>query len=162
MQLRDIMNQPVVTCRPGDTLNTAAQLMWENDCGALPAVDEEGKAVGMVTDRDICMAAYTQGKALSDLFVGDTMAHKVIACHVGDSLETAEKVMSDAQIRRVPVVDGDNRPIGVVSLSDIARFTASSKGSNGYDRKLASTLASISKPRPRKAGQQSSQSATAE
>jgi CBS domain-containing protein len=62
MNVEQVMNRSVKSCRPGDSLNQAAQLMWENRCGAVPVVDAEFKPVGFLTDRDICMAAYTRGK----------------------------------------------------------------------------------------------------
>ena len=60
-RVRDVMTREPRTCRPSDTLNLAAQHMWEGDCGVLPVTDDEGKPIGMLTDRDICMAAYTRG-----------------------------------------------------------------------------------------------------
>jgi CBS domain-containing protein len=65
MKIRDIMSQDVATCREDDSLDRAAQLMWDRDVGSVPVVDGEGRPLGMITDRDICMAAYTQGEALS-------------------------------------------------------------------------------------------------
>src|SRR5262245_6101900 len=64
MEVREIMSTDLETCRADDTLDRAARLMWEHDCGVVPVVDHEGTAVGMITDRDICMAAYTQGRPL--------------------------------------------------------------------------------------------------
>ena len=69
MKVEQVMNRNVKTCRSSDSLDRAAQLMWENDCGCVPIVDDEGRGVGMVTDRDVCMAAYTQGGPLTHLRV---------------------------------------------------------------------------------------------
>lgn len=148
MSIRDIMSQPAVTCQPIDSLNTAAQLMWEHDCGALPVIDDDGHVVGMITDRDICMAAYTQGGTLRDVPVAQAMAKEVFSCQAEDALADVEQLMSEKQIRRVPVVNGDSRPLGVVSLNDIARFAASARRRNGIDREVIETLAAISRPRP--------------
>lgn len=149
MKIQDIMTQPATTCMPGDPLNVPAQLMWEHDCGAVPVVDEDGSIVGMITDRDICMAAYTQGSTLQDIPVAEVMATKVFSCTADDSLDAAEKLMSDKKIRRLPVLNGDNRPIGVVSVNDIARYAASSRKKNGVERALTKTLAAICEPRER-------------
>jgi predicted transcriptional regulator len=149
MRIDQIMSQPAITCRHDDTLNTAARLMWENDCGVLPVVDDDGRLVGMVTDRDICMSAYTQGKPLHELPVASTMAKRVFSCRPQDSVSTAEKSMSEAQIRRMPVVDDGNRPIGMLSLNDIARSAASSRTTNGITREVVQTLAAICEPRLR-------------
>ncbi len=126
MTIKDLMTRPAVTCPNNTTLEHAGWLMWEFDCGVIPVVDDVGRAVGIVTDRDICMAAYTQGKALRDIHVTTAMAHHVIAIHADESVETAEHLMADNQIRRLPVVNNDGTVIGVVSLNDVAR--------NGHDQ----------------------------
>ena len=118
--VRAIMSEAPASCAPEDPAHRAAQLMWDADCGAIPVVDAEGKVVGIVTDRDLCMAAYTKGLPLSAIAVGDVMAHHVSMCHAEDPLERAAAVMADAQVRRLPVVDRERRLIGMVSLADIA------------------------------------------
>ena len=146
MNIQEIMSKPAITCRTSDSLNTAAQLMWEHDCGVLPVVDDEGSAVGMITDRDICMAAYTQGRTLPSIEVSQAMARQVFSCRVNDPLKVAEQLMSEKQVRRVPVVDGDNRPLGVLSLNDIARHATVSRKKNGLDHEVTQTLAAICQP----------------
>jgi CBS domain-containing protein len=69
MQVEQIMNREVKTCGPHEPLNKAAQIMWDTPCGAVPVVDNQGRPVGFLTDRDVCMAAYTQGKPLAELQV---------------------------------------------------------------------------------------------
>jgi CBS domain-containing protein len=146
MNIKKLMNTKVVTCRPTDTLNVAAQLMWEHDCGALPVVDDEGRIVGLITDRDICMAGYIQGSPLHAISVSDTMSKEVFSCQSDEPVEVAELLMTDNQIRRIPVADGDNRPIGMVSLSDIARHAALSQEKKGL-LQVSQTLAAICQPR---------------
>lgn len=148
MRIKDIMSKPAVTCRPDHTLNTAARLMWEHDCGVVPVVDDRDTLVGVITDRDVCMAAYTRGSPLGEISVSSAMANKVFACQPTDSLEAAEQLMSAQQIRRLPVVDGNQHPIGLVSLNDIARYAASVRKRNGLDREVTQTLAAICQPRP--------------
>jgi len=147
MKIHEIMSKPAVTCRENDTLNVAAQRMWEHDFGAVPVLNDEGHMVGIVTDRDICMAAYTQGLALREIPVSDAMAKKVFSVREDESLEAAERLMTDKQIRRLPVVDGESRPIGLLSLNDIARYAASARKKNGLDREMTQTLAAICQPR---------------
>lgn len=120
-RVRDVMTQSVVSCSPEDTLNRAAQLMWESDCGALPIVDPGGKLLGMLTDRDICMSAYTRGKPLSELSVSAAMSTGVVSCRPGDTLRAVMDAMATHQIRRVPVLD-DGILVGIVSLADVARL----------------------------------------
>lgn len=147
MKIHELMTRPAVTCPNNSTLEHAAWLMWEFDCGVIPVVDDGGRAVGIVTDRDICMAAYTQGRALADIAVGTAMAHHVIAIHADDSVETAEHLMADNQIRRLPVIDGNGKVVGVVSLSDLARLVGEARRI-GLDRELVSTVAAVSRARP--------------
>lgn len=141
------MSEPAMTCRTSDCLNTAARLMWEHDCGAIPVTGDDGQLVGIVTDRDICMAAYTRGATLHDIAVSDAMARNVVSCQADDSLDAAERLMSAHQVRRLPVVDRDQRPIGMLSMNDIARSAASSRKKNGLEREVVQTLAAICEPR---------------
>ena len=146
MYLNEVMNQPVVVCPENATLDHAARLMWEQDCGIMPVIDEEGRLVGVVTDRDICMSAYTQGLPLNAIAVTTAMARTVVAGHEDDSIESAEQLMQDNQIRRLPVVDREGRPVGMVSLNDLARLVAQARRTTS-DRELVQTLAAICRPR---------------
>jgi CBS domain-containing protein len=146
MNVEDLMSRPAYTCSPTDSLNTAAQLMWERDCGAIPVVDEMGELVGIVTDRDICMAAYTQGKQLHAIPVAVAMTRQVYWCKPGDSIETAERLMRENRVRRVPVVDGSKRPVGLLSLDDLAR-DACSRREAAVERGFIQTAAAICEPR---------------
>jgi predicted transcriptional regulator len=147
MKIQEIMSKPAITCQVGDNLNTAAQRMWESDCGTIPVVNEGGRVVGMITDRDICMAAYTQGRVLQAIPVSNVMSKSLFSCRPEESLDAAERLMRDKQIRRVPIVDGDKRPIGVLSLNDIARYAASARKKEGVESELTQTLAAICRPR---------------
>jgi CBS domain-containing protein len=146
MKIKELMTRPAVTCPNTATLDHAAWLMWEFDCGVVPVVDDASRLVGMVTDRDVCMAAYTQGRALRDIPVLTAMAHHAIAIHADDSVETVEHLMADNQIRRLPVVDDDGHVTGVVSLSDVARLASGAKRI-GVDRELVTTMAAVCQPR---------------
>jgi len=123
MKVSDLMTKEVKACSRHDSLNRAAQLMWENDCGAVPVLDSDSKVIGMLTDRDICMAAYTQGIALVDASVASVMSRDVSVCNPSDNISAAAERMRDRRIRRLPVVDKDHRLIGILSVSDIARET---------------------------------------
>ncbi len=121
MNVGEMMTRQVRTCSPNDSLNTVAQLMWENDCGCIPVVDAEGKAVAMITDRDICMAAYTQGQPLMSMPVSSAASQCVVTVGENESMDAAEGLMQKHQIRRIPVVDATGKPIGIVSMNDLAR-----------------------------------------
>jgi CBS domain-containing protein len=148
MRVSQWMSQPAITCKSTDSVNDAARLMWEHDCGAIPVVDGEDKVVGIVTDRDICMAAYTQGERLWAIPVTTAMATLVVCCHADDSVEAAQAVMSEKQIHRLPVVDGDGRPLGVLSFTDVARETARSRNVGGAaQREFVTTAGAICRSR---------------
>ena len=146
MRVKELMSHPAVTCPETATLDQAARLMWEYDCGVVPVVTDDGKLAGVVTDRDICMAAYTRGTPLAAIPVTTAMARQVVASHADDDIESAEALMRDNQIRRVPVLDGGARVQGVVSMNDFARAAARAKKSD-VDRELVRTMAAICQPR---------------
>ena len=123
MKIKQVMTPDVRACTIDDTLNTAARLMWENDCGSIPVLsaDGNGAVVGMVTDRDICMAAYTQGRALFEIPVATAMAHKIISCRMDDNVVQVEATMRANRVRRIPVLDDKGLLKGIVSINDPAR-----------------------------------------
>ena len=146
MQIKELMTQPVMTCPAGSTLDHAARLMWQYDCGIIPVTDPDGRLVGVVTDRDICMAAYTQGVAISAIPVTTAMARQVIAVHGEELVEQAEYLMRESQIRRLPVLDAENRPVGIISMNDLTRLAARAH-KRGVDHELIKTMAAVCQPR---------------
>jgi CBS domain-containing protein len=121
MRVDQIMTPRAFVCRPDDDASVAAGLMWDHDCGAVGVVDDAGRLVGIVTDRDICMAAYTRGRALHEMPVRSIMQSNVRVCLASDDVCAVEALMTEHHVRRVPVVDQGGRPIGIVSLVDLAR-----------------------------------------
>lgn len=152
MKVWELMEREVVSCAPTDSLNTAARIMWERDCGCVPVVDRNSVAVGMITDRDICMAAYTQGRSLHLIHVQDVMAQPVVSCEPEDELVTAEKLMRDSKVRRLPVRGADGKLAGVISLSDIALEAERERRAGGgrmiRSTEVAEILGAVSQPRP--------------
>lgn len=144
MKVDQLMTKGVLTCSPNDTLDRAAKIMWEHDCGVVPVVDDTGRTIGMLTDRDISMCAYTQGRRLAEIPVSLAMSNALFPVHTGDTLEAAEDMMKRGQVRRVPVLDGGGRPLGILSLGDIARHLAAHDGVS--PRSVAETLAAVSAP----------------
>jgi len=112
--------------------------MWEHDCGVIPVVNGDN-VVGMITDRDCCMAAYTKGGRLDEIPVEEVMARDVKSCAPGDAIARAEERMSRNQIRRIPVL-ADGKLAGIVSMNDIA--LAADRG-QANPAELAETLAAI-------------------
>ena len=152
MKVEQLMTKDVSTCVADDTLNQAARIMWERDCGFVPIVENGGthRVAGVVTDRDACMAAYTKGLPLSEIRVGDVMSTRVRSCRPGEDVHEAEARMRSAQVHRLPVVDEADQLLGVISLADIAREAAREAGSKRKDvsaLEIGETLAAIRQPR---------------
>jgi CBS domain-containing protein len=124
MNASEVMKQPVHTCSIDASLEDVARVMWERDCGCVPLVDGEGRAVAMITDRDIAMAAYLQHRPLHEIAARTAASRSLTTVRADATLEAIESRMRDGQIRRVPVVDDRDRVIGIVSLSDIAVHAA--------------------------------------
>ena len=148
MRVQDLMSHPAITCHVNDDLNIPAKLMWEHDCGAIPVVRDDGKLAGMITDRDICMAAFTQGRALGEILVNAVMAKHVISAKPDQKLGEIEQLMAEHRVRRIPVVDSNGKPVGVLSMSNlvIESVEPDTQMKNGPS-KIAHTLAAICQPR---------------
>jgi len=150
MKIHELMTNDVQSCGPQDSLNTAAHLMWTYDCGCIPVTNSEGHVQGMLTDRDICMAAYTRGVPLAELQVADAMSAPVYTVAPHEPLARAEGLMSQHQVRRLPVVGEAGRLVGLISLSDLARVAArdvSRLRPAVSARELSAALGAICKPR---------------
>jgi CBS domain-containing protein len=135
--------------------NDAARLMWERDIGVVPVVDEGGKLIGIVTDRDIAMAAYLRGLNLWDISVGSLMTGEVISAHSDDSIQDVSNLMSRRQVRRVPIVDDQGVLVGIVSLNDLAVAATGAEPEGGItEHEVADALRAISAPRSSARGEQ--------
>jgi len=128
MKVQDIMTSDVQCCGPDTNLAAAAQMMWDSDCGALPVLNLEGHVMGMITDRDICMAAATKNKPASDITVWETVSGKAYTCQLSDDVHKALDIMKRERVRRLPVVDADGVLQGVVAMNDFVLLAADAKG----------------------------------
>jgi CBS-domain-containing membrane protein len=150
VNVAQIMKADVESCAPDDNLAAAASRMWDADIGCLPVVSVDGRVVGMVTDRDICMAALTRGQALHQVSVSVAMSKEILSCSPEATLAEAEEIMRSGQVRRLPVIDSDGSLAGIVSLNDLARLAGREMGRKNRDlsaQEVAATLAAISAPR---------------
>jgi predicted transcriptional regulator len=128
MRVEEIMTRAVFTSDTHADLESIARVMWDHDCGYVPIVNDEDKLTGVVTDRDIAMAAYNQGKRLAEIPVAEVMAKHVHSCEPSASVELAHQIMRSAEIRRLPVVDQAGKLVGLVTWSDL--FAAAQRESN--------------------------------
>ena len=127
MRVRHLMTSNVYTCASDDTLTDAARIMWDKDCGCLPVVDSGRRPIAMITDRDVCMAAFTQGVPLHAARVSSAMSKSVVTIARDRTLSELEQLLRERQLRRVPVVDEQGRLVGIATLADLAQHANSGK-----------------------------------
>lgn len=138
MKIRDIMTKNPEVVRPDATIDEAARMMKHLDVGSLPVCNGT-RVLGMITDRDITIRATAVGHDPNTTHVQDIMSHDIQYCYDDQDVKEAAKLMSENQIRRLPIVDRDKNLVGIVSLGDI------SVDANN-DRMSGDTLEDISKP----------------
>jgi CBS domain-containing protein len=119
MRVEDVMSKNVYFCNPSMNLAEAVDMMWTDDCGALPVVNESGNVVGMITDRDICIALGTRAVNAGALRVGDVFVPRLFSCEPGDDIHKALATMTANKVRRLPVIDSRGTLQGIVSIDDM-------------------------------------------
>lgn len=124
MRVAEVMTSNPACCSPDTTVQDAGKLMSEHDCGCLPVVDGDNKVLGVITDRDIACRCVAEGKEPSTP-VSEVMTPQPTCCSADEDVDAAGRIMSEAQVRRVPVVDESNCCVGMVSQADIARAASS-------------------------------------
>lgn len=119
---RDIMTKNPACCAKTDTVHHAAQLMRDQDIGAVAIVEdgESQKLIGILTDRDISVRVLADGRDLKTTRIGDVMTRDLVTCSPEDSINVCLNAMETHQVRRMPVVNDANRIVGIISQADIA------------------------------------------
>jgi CBS domain-containing protein len=149
MKIKQLMTTDIATCQPETNLAVVAKLMWDRDCGFVPVVDAAGKLVGVITDRDICIASTTRGVLPEHITAGQAMRPQPI--HTSQPDETTEKAlatMKQFQVRRLPVVARDGTLKGIVSMNDVVLAAQQKEGPAPIE--IVSALAAICAHRPAK------------
>ena len=121
MKVSEVMTRNVHTVRPDQPVQEAASFMLSADAGSIP-VTEGDRLLGMITDRDIAVRGVAKGYG-PDTPVRELMTDDIICVRIDDNVEEAATKMSEAQVRRLPVIDSDERLCGIVSLGDLSRET---------------------------------------
>jgi CBS domain-containing protein len=147
MQIRDVMSREVFSCTTDVPLTEAARIMWDRDLGAVPVLDgATGRPCGVLTDRDIAMAAYTQGKPIAEIRVSEAMSRGLHCARPDGDLTQAHALMRHHQVRRLPVLDESDALVGMLTLNDLA--LAATDGARMATRlDVSETLAAVSRPR---------------
>lgn len=151
MKVKDVMTPHPQTIWLTESLADAASMMWENDCGVLPIVKDQ-KVIGMITDRDICMATTIRQSNPSSVSVEEVMTGEVYGVDPEDNIDQALQVMQQHQIRRVPVISPDGELKGILSMNDIVLHAkapeAAEKDSIGYGEVVKTYQAICRHPTP--------------
>lgn len=124
MKASEVMTPHVATCKVATPLPEVARLMVEHDCGEIPVLDDAGKPIGVVTDRDICCRTVALARNPLVLQAAECMSSPCVTMEQSASLEQCLAVMQRYMIRRVPVVDSERRCVGLIAQADIAKLTS--------------------------------------
>ena len=118
----EVMTKYPVCCLPTDSVAKAAELMKSGNIGSIPVIENEQtqKLVGIVTDRDLALTIVAEGRDAKSTKVETVMTRKVVTCFTGDDTQMALKAMAQHQLRRIPVVDHDNKIMGIITQADVA------------------------------------------
>ncbi len=133
-----VMTPDPASCRTDTPVRQVAQMMIDHDCGQIPVVDGEGRPVGVVTDRDITLRVVAAGKDAAAATAQDAMSSPCQSVGSDTSLYDCTCLMEAGKIRRIPVVDGDGRLVGIVSIADLALA--------GKDEATAQVVKEVSEP----------------
>ena len=121
MRASDLMSDPVRVCGVGDSCEVAARHMWDGDCGCVVVTNGDGTVAGVVTDRDVCVAAWTTGRTLAAIPVREVMTSPARTVMASDAFATIVETMAREQVRRLPVIDGEGVLVGLISTADVVR-----------------------------------------
>jgi CBS domain-containing protein len=143
MRIQEVSTPNVKACSPDTDLAAAAKIMWDDDCGAVPVVNDERRVVGMITDRDICIAAATRAASPANIRVHEVMSAQVHTCHPQDDVRSALKIMREQRIRRIPVVDERLRLTGILSLNDLVAHAGCRKDADIQGDEFIDTMKAI-------------------
>ena len=118
----DVMTREPVCCEPGESIAQVAAQMKREDVGSIPVVDshEDKQLIGIVTDRDLVVKVLAEGNAIDRATVRDAMTTNPISCRESDEVEKAVRLMSERQVRRMPIVDESGRLTGIIAQADVA------------------------------------------
>lgn len=143
MIVKDLAAFDVKSCNADTDLATVARIMWDCDCGIVPVVNEERMVIGVITDRDICIAAATRAARPADIPVRDAMSGDVAACGIGDDVRVALRTMKERRVRRLPVLDGQERLAGIISMNDLVMRARCRAGADVSGDEFLDTLKAI-------------------
>jgi CBS domain-containing protein len=118
----EVMTKNPVCCRPDDMVVKVAQMMQSENIGSIPVIENEQsqKLIGIVTDRDLALKIVAKGQDAKSTKVEAVMTRQIVTCRTGDDLQMALDVMAEHQLRRIPIVDDDDKIVGIIAQADVA------------------------------------------
>lgn len=121
----DVMTKDPISCQGSDTVHVAAVLMKEQDVGSIPVVDsrQNNRLAGIITDRDLTVKVLAEGRDANTTKLEEVMTRHPVTCAPGDNLQKVFEAMTSNQVRRIPVVDQENRLVGIIAQADVATRT---------------------------------------
>jgi CBS domain-containing protein len=139
VKIREIMSRDPACCVLSDSAQTVAKILCDRNIGSMPVVADQQsrKLVGMITDRDLCCSVIAQGLDPKTTQIEKLISFPPMSCRDGENIETCERLMQEHQVRRVPIVDAEDRVIGIVSQADLALHDKAER--------VSKTVAEISK-----------------
>jgi len=143
MKVKELMSTDVKACTPDTDLASVVRMMWDGDCGIVPVVDEQRRVTGVITDRDICVAAATRSLEPAQIRVRDAMTRDVRTCPEDADPRSALKSLKEHRVRRLPVVDRQDRLVGILSLNDLVTRAECRQGTAVPGEEFLETLRAI-------------------
>jgi CBS domain-containing protein len=136
---KSVMSKNPVCCLPSDMVFKAAQEMKKANVGSIPVIENEQtkKLVGIVTDRDLVLKVIAAGLDAKSTQVADVMTHKITTCREKDEIKKVVNAMAENQLRRIPVVDNENKIVGIISQSDVATRVGEPKKTGKLLKKIS-------------------------
>lgn len=119
MNVKEAMTTATGRCIPGMNLGAAVEILWKNNCGLLPIVDEHERVISVITERDICIALGTRNRLAGEITVGEVATHRAICCSPEDDVRSALAKMVQAKVRRLPVVNAEGKLEGIIGMDDV-------------------------------------------
>jgi CBS domain-containing protein len=147
MNVEQLMTPSPATCGMTDNLAQVVERMWDANCGIVPVVDDTGRVLAVITDRDICVAAATRGLAPGDIRAEEMQRKPVVSCRPDDNVKDALRLMAEHRVRRLPVTSDKGILHGIISLDDIA-ITAGARNTVSATEVLSTMKAIYAQPLP--------------
>jgi len=153
MKVREVMTKAPAYCRTDTSLAAAAEIMWNRNCGFLPVVSPQESVVGVITDRDMCIAMATRNRLPDQVTVQEVSSVVIHSCQPDDDVRKAMETMADKKVRRLPVIDAAGKLEGILSVDDVILHAESQARGSVSPEYILSTLRKLYESQLRQTGE---------